>query len=67
MTQILTHTKIYGHGAIDVLKQAEIKAAYVDGSLNIQLDANRFLVVVAEGDKLRFYIESQEPVDSIHF
>lgn len=56
----LTHTKIYGHGAADVLKQNEINATIVDGSLNILLNKYQNLVIVAEGSKLRFYLESVE-------
>lgn len=60
MTDTLTHIKIYGHGAADVLKQHEIKAAFIEGALNIILDKDKNLVIVAEGDKLRFYLESKE-------
>lgn len=58
----LTHTKIYGHGAIDVLKQADVNAKFEQGDLKIILSKTSVLVIVAEGNKLRFYIESLVPV-----
>lgn len=63
MSEQLTHTKIYGHGAVDVLKQAEIKAALIDGALNIVIGKDQVLVVTATNDgKLRFDIVSKEPI-----
>lgn len=58
----ITHTKVYSYGAVDILKQYEIQAKIIDGALGIKLDATKVLVVVAEGDKLRFHIESIEPI-----
>lgn len=48
MEQAITHTRIYGHGAADVLKQAEIKAKVIDsGSMSILLSATQELIIVA--------------------
>ena len=62
MEQNITHTKIYGHGAADVLKQAEIKAAYIDNALNIVIGKDQVLVIEAVGGILRFHIVSREPI-----
>lgn len=69
MFTTITHTKIYGSkAAADVLKQSEINAAVSkEGSLGIKLAGDRVLVIVAEGDRLRFHIESVEPLTNTMF
>lgn len=62
MEQQITHTKIYGHGAADVLKQAEVNAKFLGDALGIAVGKDQILVIKAEGNKLRFAIESREPI-----
>lgn len=61
MSEQLIHTRIYGHGAVDVLKQAEIKAAFIDSKLNIVVGRDQILVVTATGEgKLRFDLVARD-------
>lgn len=63
MENQLTHTRIYGQGAADVLRQAEIKAEYIDNALNVVIGKNQVLVITAVGNgKLRFELISKEPI-----
>lgn len=61
MPLTITHTKIYGRGAADVLKQNEINAKFIDGNLNIILSKTQNLVIVSVGDETKFYLESIVP------
>lgn len=62
MKQNITHTRIYGHGAADVLKQAEINAKFLGDALGIAIGKDQVLIIRAEDSKLRFIIESREPI-----
>jgi len=63
MSEQLIHTKIYGHGATDILKQAEIRAAYVNNALSVAISKNQMLVVTADKEgNLRFELVSKKPI-----
>lgn len=59
----ITHTRIYGHGAADILKQAEINAKVIDaGSMSILTASNQELIITAVGGVLRFHLVSKQPL-----
>lgn len=60
MPNILNIVKIYGHGAADVLRQAEIKAKFTGEGLSIATSKDQVLVITVENGKLKFYLKTEE-------